>query len=147
MKKEKPEKQPEKTTPKGKPFAKGNPFAFQKGQSGNPKGRPKVNLTSILREHLQKEVPDDEAKRTYGEAIVDEAVKKAAAGDLKAIEMLWSRLEGKPEQTIELTSGNYLREHWLAVVDTLAAKFNKPRTEVIEDLCTRHPEAAKYLME
>src|SRR5688572_1222656 len=31
---------------RGKPFAKGNEFAFKPGQSGNPAGRPKVRTLS-----------------------------------------------------------------------------------------------------
>jgi hypothetical protein len=67
---------------------------FPKGQSGNPRGRPKGSgnfQTAILKE-LKRRVPiTEDGKRkkiTKREAVAKQLVNKAAAGDPKAIPVL-----------------------------------------------------------
>lgn len=56
---------------------------FQPGQSGNPKGRPKSNLTaSDLRKRLAKDA----------DAIIDTVVQAALAGDVQAAKLVLERL-------------------------------------------------------
>lgn len=80
---------------------------FKKGKSGNPKGRPKKenSLTDILRSKM-----DDKTEITIkgkkcilpvGEAIAEKLIQKTLNGNLKAIELIVNRLEGKPLQAIE----------------------------------------------
>lgn len=74
---------------------------FVAGKSGNPKGRPKgKSLTTQLREALkQKESTTD---TPFDVLLVRRLMKKAIdEGDMKAIQMVWDRLEGKPKQTHE----------------------------------------------
>ncbi|MFA6318388.1 MAG: DUF5681 domain-containing protein [Elusimicrobiota bacterium] len=77
----------------------GNPSArFEKGKSGNPGGRPKSNLSALLSRLVQR---DENGKRTELE-IVKKVCKLALAGDMKAIEFIWERLEGKVTSPITL---------------------------------------------
>jgi Family of unknown function (DUF5681) len=81
---------------------------FQRGSSGNPKGRPRAskNLSAVLETALNERVSvNDNGKRkkiTMSEAIVKQAVRKAAGGDQRALRLvfdMWFRLhpEGKQE--------------------------------------------------
>ncbi|WP_243288759.1 DUF5681 domain-containing protein [Geothrix terrae] len=71
---------------------------FKKGQSGNPKGRPKgsVNLDTTLERELNQRVTVKEHGQTRTitkfEACIKQLVNKAASGDAKAIQFLISLL-------------------------------------------------------
>jgi hypothetical protein len=64
---------------------------FKKGQSGNPKGRPKINvdLKNIVIRELNKSLTiaqsHKKSKVTTQEVIVKKLVLKAAGGDLRAL--------------------------------------------------------------
>lgn len=89
---------------------------FKKGQSGNPKGRPKgKSVSSILKELLDKKAPESfkstEAYKTYltdeegltnGEALAMVLLNKAVKQENdKSISELLDRTEGKPLQKTE----------------------------------------------
>lgn len=59
---------------------------WQKGQSGNPGGRPKDVLTQALR----KKLSDDEA-----DGILAIVIRLAKQGDMRAVQLLWDRMEGR----------------------------------------------------
>jgi hypothetical protein len=67
---------------------------FKKGQSGNPKGRPRGsrNATTLLKEALNAQViiTENGHRRTITkkEAIVTQIVNKAASGDHRSIQLL-----------------------------------------------------------
>jgi hypothetical protein len=75
---------------------------FQKGQSGNPKGRHKgsKNLATLLDEELNVRVPINEnGKRktiTMRKVISKQTVRKAASGNERFIKLIyeWDRLKG-----------------------------------------------------
>jgi hypothetical protein len=70
---------------------------FQKGRSGNPKGRPpnKSCLTALLREELDKASPDDKDGKTWAELIVLATMRLAMAGNSTALKEVWERMDGK----------------------------------------------------
>jgi hypothetical protein len=72
---------------------------FKKGQSGNPKGRPK-KLPSI--DKLMIEVLGDEDNdNSEAKAILEALVTRAKKGDTRAAEILLDRGWGKSKQPIE----------------------------------------------
>ena len=85
---------------------------FQKGQSGNPNGRPKGvqnSKTRLLRllELVQKKrnpITGEEEEFTVLELMDMQMIAKALKGDQKAYEVVVDRLEGKPKQTTDITA-------------------------------------------
>ena len=75
---------------------------WKKGESGNPKGRPKgsKSLDVILREKLAK-VPAGKGRVALAEKLVDKAIKDAMKGDQAALKFLWERHDGKLAQIID----------------------------------------------
>lgn len=72
---------------------------FQKGQSGNPNGRPKKlpELDDLLADVLGEETNG----RTAAEAILRALLTKAKKGDTRAAEILLDRTWGKAKQVID----------------------------------------------
>ena len=73
---------------------------FKKGQSGNPKGRPKgsLNLSTVLVRTLREQVVINEGGQrktvTKLEAAVKQLANKAASGDLGALRQLFMLVDG-----------------------------------------------------
>ena len=77
-------------------------MVWKKGQSGNPKGSPKTSLVSIIRAKLSEEVElKDGKKTTIAEAVIQSLFKQAVKGDMKAINTLLERIDGKVIEKIE----------------------------------------------
>lgn len=86
---------PAKKRPRGKPYARGvkYPWAFKKGQSGNPGGKPRVliKFRAKLAETMLQAAPP-EARKVLGlrrgatmfDAMVQAMVMNAASGDNQA---------------------------------------------------------------
>jgi ribosomal protein L17 len=77
---------------------------YQKGQSGNPKGRPKKGetLTDLLREKIEKPKTPRE-KKARKELIIEKLITLAEAGDLAALKYVFDRIDGRPKESIEIT--------------------------------------------
>ena len=79
---------------RGKPFQKGNNIGketrWKKGQSGNPNGRRNA-YSDLIREFSFQKVNDKERR----EIILQKLFQLAERGDLKAIQFIVERMEGK----------------------------------------------------
>ena len=75
---------------------------FKKGQSGNPKGRPKRAkcIPDILRKITAEE---DKSGVTKLNLILNNVVNEAIKGDTWSIQFIADRMEGKPAQVIQQT--------------------------------------------
>ena len=105
---------------------------FKKGQSGNPRGRPKgsKNLTTLLGEALNEPVIVAEnggrRKITMREAIIKQLVKRSATADLRAIKILLDMvrdIEGQIEPAFAETRA--CTEADEKVIEQLRARFSK----------------------
>lgn len=76
---------------------------WQKGQTGNPNGRPSTGraLSEMLRKALAKKGPDG---LTHRAAVVNQLIALARAGDLDAIKVIFDRTDGKAAESIVLSS-------------------------------------------
>ena len=81
--------------------------SWKKGQSGNPKGRPRKEdcLTSLLKEEIEEICPKDKEKRTWKELIVLATMQLAMKGNATALKEIWERMDGKVRDKLELTGG------------------------------------------
>jgi hypothetical protein len=89
-----------KTTKTVNPRSLENLRPFQKGQSGNPGGRPKLLITDAY----QQQLTQIKKGRSYAELIADAQIKKAMKGDTAAAKEIADRTEGKARQQSELAT-------------------------------------------
>jgi len=73
---------------------------WQKGQSGNPKGRPKVGETLAEQVRAALGVEDPATKKTRLAVVIERAIADAIDGDPTARAWLADRGYGKAEQPI-----------------------------------------------
>jgi hypothetical protein len=86
-------------------MGRGNPqnlskYQWKKGQSGNPKGRPKK--LPDLKELLINVLGDTKEGKTAMEAVLMSIRAKALKGDTRAAELLLDRAYGKPKQETDI---------------------------------------------
>lgn len=113
-------------------------YAWKKGQSGNPKGRPK--RTEVLTDLLWAELKRKDKKQGVVKKVllIRKLVDKAIAGDMRAQQIVIDRLWGKAPDNVQITGqmGNIniqLRElleivkdnpeHGRRIADTLRASI------------------------
>jgi hypothetical protein len=78
---------------------------WPKGVSGNPGGRPrKQPITEAYLEVAGRTVPGDSQGRTYAQAAAERQFRAALKGSTSAIREIADRLEGRPQQRIEVTN-------------------------------------------
>jgi hypothetical protein len=82
------------------PKAKGR-GRFQKGESGNPAGRPPKDetFTAILYRKLDEVSQGGKTRKEY---IIERLIDMAEKGELSAIKYLMDRLEGTPTARAEM---------------------------------------------
>ena len=76
---------------------------FEKGKSGNPKGRPKGS--SSIKDHLRR-IGDEileGSDMSKDEAIMRKVYKLAFEGQPWAVQFIADRKEGKPHQSVDIT--------------------------------------------
>ena len=69
---------------------------YMKGYTGNPGGRPKNTLTTILKERMMEDVVVNDKWLTTADMIVDQAIHLALDGDMQAIKWIFERVDGRP---------------------------------------------------
>ena len=107
---------------------------FRKGQSGNPRGRPRgsKNLKTLLSEALNEPVIVTEEggrrKITKREAIITQLVNRSASADFRAIKILLDMVRDIESQT-ELASAetSAFSEADAKVIEQLKARFSKAK--------------------
>ena len=108
---------------------------FQKGQSGNPRGRPcgAKNLKTRVREALKEPVLVTENGRrrkvTKGEAIITQLVNRAANADLRAIKILLDLLRDIEAETEPAAETSAFSEADEKVLEQLRARFSVEESE------------------
>ena len=78
---------------------------FEKGQSGNPAGRPpgSISITTEIKKKLD-EVPDGQ-KKTYLELLINRILKQAVVdGDVQMLKTIWAYVDGMPRERKDITS-------------------------------------------
>ncbi len=73
---------------------------FQKGQSGNPGGKPKQKDWAAA---LRISVSETKGDKTKLRHIAEKVVELAIEGEMAAVKEIGDRLDGKPAQSVEGT--------------------------------------------
>jgi len=94
---------------------------FKKGQSGNPKGRPKL---PDLKGAIAKIMSEDNGL----DSILKALLLKAKKGDVRAAQELLDRGYGKAMQTIQQENTHKLPESYDSFIDRLTGNA-KPKTD------------------
>jgi hypothetical protein len=106
---------------------------FKKGQSGNPRGRPRAskNLSTLLTEVLNERVTvaenDSRRKITKREAIIIQLVNRSAQADLQAIKILLDMLREIETRTEAHTADSPLGLADEKVIEQLKARLRLPK--------------------
>ena len=81
---------------------------FAPGHSGNPEGRPRMGSSwaEVMRTALEMEAGGEDGIAVK-EKIVQVLIDRAVNGDLRAIEIIFDRTEGKPRQMLEVSSNDW----------------------------------------
>ena len=108
---------------------------FRKGQSGNPKGRPKgtLNMATVLERTLRERVVINEnGKRktiTKLEAAVKQLTNKAASGELKALQLLIAQVRSAEERAVQTSNSSPCLEPDEKVVSEILRRWETARKE------------------
>ena len=78
---------------------------FKKGQSGNPKGRPRkfTSITEIMRTKSQEILEINGKQLTRAEFIAEKVFALAASGDQFGMKTYLERVDGAPKQQVEVS--------------------------------------------
>jgi hypothetical protein len=108
---------------------------FKRGQSGNPKGRPREskNLPTLLTEALNQRVMvaenDGRRRITKREAIITQLVNRSAKADLRAIKILLDILQEIERRTEPEASESAFGSADKKVIEQLKARLNGKKPE------------------
>ena len=119
---------------------------FRKGQSGNPGGRRKRNLPSLLADALDEPVfvtIDGERRQiTKREAVVHQLVNKSATADLRATKMLFDMIK-EVEQKASVTSPAPEPRRLDAADEEVMQNFvDRIREQILAEMAAERIEAA-----
>lgn len=111
---------------------------FKKGQSGNPKGRPKhsKNTSTIVRETLAHKVVSrvdgKERKVTVHEGIIQRHVQKALAGDHNSTKLILGLMQGLEHEPASVEENADGADDLLAIDDAILDEFARQIRETSE---------------
>ena len=115
---------------------------WQKGQSGNPAGRPRsAVLSDAYRRMLAEADPEDEQGRTRAEVIAEQMYLKAKGGDVSAMREIADRVEGKARQNI--TFPDKEKDRIERAIQGVMEESGCSREEAIEALSLFRPEVSR----
>ena len=119
---------------------------YMKGHSGNPGGRPKNTLTTILKERMIEDVLIGDKWLTTADLIVDQAIQLALDGDMQAIKWIFERVDGRPiPMRLELVSEyKPIRVFDFGLSDTLEERADDEVIVVEKDGTERIEKKMKY---
>ncbi len=82
-------------------ISKAKPMSWKPGQSGNPNGRPKRDWTFAgeIEKALEEATKDG---KTIKHHLVRSLLKAGLSGNVIAIEKIMNRLDGMPQQKVEM---------------------------------------------
>ena len=95
---------------------------WEKGESGNPSGRPKAALGTSISKELRKQLADTDPStgRLNIEVIVAAAIRRGKRGEPHALAFIADRTEGKPVQQLNVDANiNATREQRQARLEEL----------------------------
>ena len=121
---------------------------FKKGQSGNPKGRPKgsLNLATVLHRAMHERVTVIEHGRqktiTKLEAAAKQLANKAASGDLRAFHYLLPQL-AVVDASFAVAHEDDVAEDDKAVMASLLKRFGGPGDTKAASSKKTHPRKPK----
>jgi hypothetical protein len=127
-------------------------YRFKKGQSGNPKGRPKKGdaITDIIRSTLDqvREVRDEETgrtrKRTLKQLLVNTLIRLGVVDkDLDAIKYLIDRCDGRPSQRVEIDADDEVSDGEIAEI---ASHIRGDREKLLQRLLDLEEAGQKNTM-
>jgi hypothetical protein len=81
----------------------GKATRFQAGISANPGGRPRDPITQEMRRLLAEECPLRKDGSTWAQAIAQVVLSRALRGDIRYVEVIFDRVEGKAHQAISFS--------------------------------------------
>lgn len=117
---------------------------FKPGESGNPKGRPPVpSLKSVLKNLIDSQAPKAIIDLAYVQKLTEKkdltyndvlALRLATAalveGDIAAIKEIFDRLEGKAQQTVDVTTGGDPINQQIIINPVTAPPLSKSESEI-----------------
>jgi hypothetical protein len=126
-----------------------NLIPFRKGQSGNPRGRPKsITLSEAYRRELSKIDETDPERRTNAEVLAGKAILRARGGDVAALREIADRTEGRARQTVALTleRREQLEQAIAGIIrEAHEASISCSREEAISTLAVFMPEVMELM--
>ena len=78
---------------------------WKPGQSGNPNGRPPKawTMSSLIEEALEE--VEAQSGKSFKSLVAKRLAHMAVGGDIQAIKEINDRIDGRPQQKTDLTSG------------------------------------------
>jgi uncharacterized protein DUF5681 len=95
----------------------GKATRFRPGISGNAAGRPRDVISIEMKRMLGEECPLRKDGSTWAQAIAQVVLSKALRGDIRYVEVVFDRVEGKAHQSIAF-SGAVEVNSQISIVDT-----------------------------